>query len=68
MRLDFVCGNEVYGSCTELREFCEDHGQAYVLRVPSSFRLVPGTPDHHHPLPLPALGLVPLAAHPSVPC
>ena len=39
VRLDFVCGDEVYGSCTQLREFCEDHGQAYVLRVPSSFRL-----------------------------
>ena len=39
VRLDFVCGDEVYGSCTELREFCEDHGQAYVLRVPTSFRL-----------------------------
>ena len=36
---DFVCGDEVYGSCTELREFCEDLGQGYVLRVPSSFRL-----------------------------
>jgi SRSO17 transposase len=40
VRLDFVCGDEVYGSCTKLREFCEDHDQAYVLRVPSSFRLV----------------------------
>jgi SRSO17 transposase len=39
VRLDLVCGDEVYGSCTELREFCEDRGQAYVLRVPSSFRL-----------------------------
>jgi SRSO17 transposase len=39
VRLDFVCGDEVYGSCTELREFCETHGQGYVLRVPSSFRL-----------------------------
>jgi DDE superfamily endonuclease len=39
VRLDFVCGDEVYGSCTQLREFCEDRGQAYVLRVPSSFRL-----------------------------
>ena len=39
MRLDFVCGDEVYGSCTQLREYLEDHGQAYVLRVPSSFRL-----------------------------
>jgi len=38
-RLDFVCGDEVYGSCTQLREFCEEHGQGYVLRVPSSFRL-----------------------------
>ena len=43
VRLDFVCGDEVYGSCTELREFLEDHDQAYVLRVPSSFRLtLPG--------------------------
>jgi len=40
VRLDFVCGDEVYGACTELREYCEDHGQAYVLRVPSSFRLI----------------------------
>jgi SRSO17 transposase len=36
---DFVCGDEVYGSCTELREFLEEHGQAYVLRVASSFTL-----------------------------
>ena len=43
IRLDFVCGDEVYGSCTELREFCEARDQAYVLRVPSSFRLaLPG--------------------------
>ena len=40
VRLDFVCGDEVYGSCTELREYLEDHDQAYVLRVPSSFRLI----------------------------
>jgi SRSO17 transposase len=39
VRLDFVCGDEVYGSCTQLREYLEDHDQAYVLRVPSSFRL-----------------------------
>ena len=39
VQLDFVCGDEVYGSCTQLREYLEDHGQAYVLRVPSSFRL-----------------------------
>jgi SRSO17 transposase len=40
VRLDFACGDEVYGACTELREFLEDHDQAYVLRVPSSFRLM----------------------------
>ncbi len=40
VRLDFVCGDEVYGACSELREFCEDHDQGYVLRVPSSFRLM----------------------------
>jgi SRSO17 transposase len=39
VRLDFVCGDEVYGSCTELREFLENRDQGYVLRVPSSFRL-----------------------------
>jgi SRSO17 transposase len=39
MELDFVCGDEVYGSCTELRVFLEDRQQAYVLRVPSNFRL-----------------------------
>jgi SRSO17 transposase len=36
---DFACGDEVYGSCTELREFLEGRGQAYVLRVASSFTL-----------------------------
>jgi hypothetical protein len=40
VRLDFVCGDEVYGSCTGLREFLEDRAQPYVLRVPSSFRLM----------------------------
>jgi SRSO17 transposase len=40
VRLDFVCGDEVYGSCTELRGYLEDRDQAYVLRVPSSFRLM----------------------------
>jgi SRSO17 transposase len=39
LSLDFVCGDEVYGSCTELRGFLEDRGQAYVLRVASSFML-----------------------------
>jgi SRSO17 transposase len=36
---DFFCGDEVYGSCTELREFFEARSQAYVLRVPRNFRL-----------------------------
>ena len=34
---DFIAGDEVYGSCTELREYLEGEGQAYVLRVASSF-------------------------------
>jgi SRSO17 transposase len=39
VRVDFVCGDEVYGSCTQLRAFCEGRGQGYVLRVPSNFHL-----------------------------
>jgi SRSO17 transposase len=39
VKLDYVCGDEVYGSCTELREDLEEHGQAYVLRVPSTFKV-----------------------------
>ena len=39
VQLDFVCGDEVYGSCTQLREYLEGRGQAYVLRVSSSFQL-----------------------------
>ena len=39
LRLDYVCGDEVYGSCTQLREYCEARGQGYVLRVPSNFHL-----------------------------
>jgi len=39
LEFDFVCGDEVYGSCTGLREFLEGRGQAYVLRVASSFML-----------------------------
>jgi SRSO17 transposase len=39
LSFDFACGDEVYGSCTELREFLEGRGQAYVLRVASSFML-----------------------------
>jgi SRSO17 transposase len=37
IRFDFACGDEVYGSCTQLREFFEERGQAYVLRVASNF-------------------------------
>jgi SRSO17 transposase len=33
VRFDFICGDEVYGNCTELRRFLEEHDQAYVLRV-----------------------------------
>jgi SRSO17 transposase len=40
VRFDFVCGDEVYGNSTGLREFCEQAGQGYVLRVRSSFHLV----------------------------
>ena len=45
LSFDFACGDEVYGSCTRLREFFEERGQAYVLRVASSFTFVlaPGT-------------------------
>jgi SRSO17 transposase len=40
---DFFCGDEVYGNCTQLREFLQNRGQAYVLRVPRNFRLsLPG--------------------------
>lgn len=37
---DFACGGEVYGNCTQLRQFFEDQRQAYVLRVASSFMLM----------------------------
>ena len=39
IRFDFACGDEVYGNCTQLREFFEASAQAYVLRVPSNFML-----------------------------
>jgi SRSO17 transposase len=39
IRPDFYCADEVYGACTELRGHLEAEGQAYVLRVPSSFML-----------------------------
>ena len=38
-RFDFICGDEVYGASPDLREFLESRGQAYVLRVASSFTL-----------------------------
>jgi SRSO17 transposase len=37
IRFDFICGDEVYGSCSGLREYLEGQGQGYVLRVPSNF-------------------------------
>jgi SRSO17 transposase len=37
LAFDFICGDEVYGGCTELRQFLESRGQAYVLRVASNF-------------------------------
>jgi SRSO17 transposase len=36
---DVVCGDEVYGGCTQLREFFEQQQQAYVLRVACTFLL-----------------------------
>ncbi len=43
IRFDFACGDEVYGGCTQLREFFETRGQAYVLRVASNFMItLPG--------------------------
>jgi SRSO17 transposase len=39
LAFDFVCGDEVYGACTDLRRFLEDRRQAYVLRVASNFTL-----------------------------
>jgi SRSO17 transposase len=39
VRLDFVCGDEVYGNCTKLREWLESENQAYVLRVPKNFHV-----------------------------
>jgi SRSO17 transposase len=36
---DFVCGDEVYGNCTKLRDWLEGREQAYVLRVPKNFRV-----------------------------
>jgi SRSO17 transposase len=45
LRFDFACGDEVYGACTQLREFFEERGQAYVLRVAPGFRPHAGRGD-----------------------
>jgi SRSO17 transposase len=47
VKLDFVCGDEVHGASTELREFLEECGQGYVLR--GSVYLLPhtGARGHH---------------------
>ena len=37
LAFDFVAGDEVYGASPDLREYLESRGQAYVLRVASSF-------------------------------
>jgi SRSO17 transposase len=34
---DFICGDEVYGSSPQLREYLQSRSQAYVLRVASNF-------------------------------
>jgi SRSO17 transposase len=39
LSFDFGCGDEVYGACTALREFLEERGQSYALRVASNFTL-----------------------------
>ena len=40
LSFEFACGDEVYGSCTRLREFFEEQEQACVLRVAPDFTLV----------------------------
>ncbi|MGI5292027.1 transposase [Nonomuraea polychroma] len=40
--LDFVAGDDVYGTCPTLRAFLEEHDQAYVLRVGATFVLTLG--------------------------
>lgn len=42
LRPGFVCGDEVYGSCTKLREHLEQEDQGYVLRVAKNFRITLG--------------------------
>jgi SRSO17 transposase len=40
--LDFVAGDEVYGHSPDLRAHCENTGQAYILRVRSTFTIALG--------------------------
>ena len=42
LKFDFACGDEVYGSCTQLRQFMEASGQAF-LRAASNFTLTLAT-------------------------
>nr|WP_309226387.1 IS701 family transposase [Micromonospora solifontis] len=42
VRFDVICGDEVYGGCTQLREFFEQREQAYVLRVACTFMIESG--------------------------
>jgi SRSO17 transposase len=39
MVTDFICGDEVYGSCPVLRRYLEERAQGYVLRVARTFLL-----------------------------
>lgn len=39
VRFDVICGDEVYGGCTQLRKFFEQQQQAYVLRVACTYLL-----------------------------
>jgi SRSO17 transposase len=43
MRVDFVCGDEVYGACPALRSYLEGRGQGYVLRVAKTFQVALNT-------------------------
>ena len=45
--LDFVCGDEVYGSCTELREYLEERDQAG-LRAAGAVQLPAGPARRDH--------------------
>jgi len=47
--LDFVCGDEVYGSCTELREYLEERDQAGLRAAGAvQFPAGPARRDHAH--------------------